>query len=188
MATVDSTVTYRDLEPLGFPGYRVGDDGSVWSCRHRGGVKGRVGNVTAFGSKWRRLKPSRTYAGHLSVLLWGGDCPKRQFIHRLVLLAFVGPCPEGMECCHGDGDPGNNTPSNLRWDSPKANAADAKRHGRTRHGESHGAAKLTAAQVRAIRDEYAAGSTSIVRLATGYGVTEGTIAHIVHRRKWKHIP
>ena len=50
-------------------------------------------------------------------------------IHRLVLEAFVGPCPEGMEACHWDGDPTNNRVENLRWDTRSANARDRVRHG-----------------------------------------------------------
>lgn len=44
---------------------------------------------------------------------------------RLVLLAFVGPAPEGMECCHNDGNPGNNRLENLRWDTRSSNTLDA---------------------------------------------------------------
>lgn len=50
-------------------------------------------------------------------------------VHRAVLLAFVGSCPEGMEGCHNDGDMYNNVLSNLRWDTPKNNRADVIRHG-----------------------------------------------------------
>lgn len=51
--------------------------------------------------------------------------------HRLVLEAFVGPCPEGMQACHNDGDRMNTRVGNLRWDTPKANSADRWRHGTT---------------------------------------------------------
>lgn len=52
-------------------------------------------------------------------------------VHRLVLEAFVSPCPPGMEACHfPDPDKGNNALSNLRWDTRSANYADRVRHGR----------------------------------------------------------
>lgn len=54
---------------------------------------------------------------------------KRQWVHRLVLSAFTGPCPPGMECCHNDGDPSNNRPENLRWDTRSSNARDKRVHG-----------------------------------------------------------
>lgn len=50
-------------------------------------------------------------------------------VHVLVLLAFVGPRPNGYEGCHFDGDPSNNRLSNLRWDSRSENQKDRARHG-----------------------------------------------------------
>lgn len=50
-------------------------------------------------------------------------------VHRLVLAAFVGPCPSGMEGCHNDGNPLNNSVDNLRWDTHRNNEADKRRHG-----------------------------------------------------------
>jgi len=60
----------------------------------------------------------------------GTDKQKLVKVHRLVLLAFVGAPPKGMEACHYDGDPQNNNLSNLRWDTAKENWVDRKRHGR----------------------------------------------------------
>jgi hypothetical protein len=54
---------------------------------------------------------------------------KGRRIHRLVLQAFVGPCPAGQECCHGDGDPSNNVLSNLRWGTRSDNRRDSVGHG-----------------------------------------------------------
>jgi hypothetical protein len=65
---------------------------------------------------------------HVVYLARGGE--RTQFrVHRLVLTAFVGPCPEGMEGCHNDGNPINNHLDNLRWDTRSANAHDTVRHG-----------------------------------------------------------
>jgi len=51
-------------------------------------------------------------------------------VHLLVLLAWVGPRPEGYEACHGDKGRLRNHVDNLRWDTRKANAADRVRSGR----------------------------------------------------------
>ena len=108
----------------GYPGYLVGDDGTVWSC-----FKGRFG----FSPKWRQLTGSISKAlGYRMVFLKGEfhDSPTRMVhIHRLVLEAFVGPCPAKMEACHNDGVRLNNRLSNLRWDTRSANVKDAYRHG-----------------------------------------------------------
>lgn len=45
-------------------------------------------------------------------------------IHCLVLLAFVGPRPEGLEICHADGDKSNNCLDNLRYDTHENNVFD----------------------------------------------------------------
>jgi hypothetical protein len=85
-------------------------------------------------------------------------------VHRMVLAAFVGPQPEGMEACHNDGNAGNNLLSNLRWDTHAANNADRRRHGRYAKGEAHHLTKLTLEQVRAIRS---AGSTKEAARSAG---------------------
>ncbi len=55
-------------------------------------------------------------------------------VHSLVLEAFVGPRPEGMEACHDDGDKLNAKLINLRWDTPGANGQDKSRHGTAKAG------------------------------------------------------
>ena len=45
-------------------------------------------------------------------------------VHTLVLLAFVGPCPDGYECLHGDHNPRNNSLSNLRWGTRSENSLE----------------------------------------------------------------
>lgn len=51
-------------------------------------------------------------------------------IHRLVLEAFVGPCPDGQECCHRNDIADDNRLENLRWDTPSANQYDKVRNRR----------------------------------------------------------
>ena len=92
------------------PRYWVGENGTLWRPR-----KGRL----------RRLKQQTNPDGYRRVTLHCGNRKRvSRYVHRLVLLAFVGPCPEGKEACHNDGNQRNNRLDNLRWDTPKANAAD----------------------------------------------------------------
>jgi hypothetical protein len=51
------------------------------------------------------------------------------YVHRLVAAAFIGPCPDGMEVCHNNGDPFDNRVDNLRYDTHAANVADRFIHG-----------------------------------------------------------
>ena len=86
------------------------------------------GNVRTFrrGANGRLLKPGRMPQGHLSVALGRGNS---QCVHKLVLLAFVGPAPDRHECCHNNGNPADNRLENLRWGTRSDNIRDAVRHG-----------------------------------------------------------
>lgn len=173
-------VEYRDLP--GFPGYRVGDDGSIWSnhrSRWHPGMRGL----------WHRLKLTLPHGrSHLRVNLNkpGERSQYRRGVHRLVLEAFVGPCPEGMQCCHADGDPTNNRLSNLRWDTQESNYADRSRHGTDNQGERNGRAKLDAATVRVIRELAAAGHTKAA-LARQFRVGWATVRGVINREIWRHV-
>jgi len=62
---------------------------------------------------------------------------KIRTVHRLVLSAFVGECPPGMEACHNDGRRSNNVLSNLRWDTPSNNQRDRVAHGTANVGAAN---------------------------------------------------
>lgn len=51
------------------------------------------------------------------------------YIHRLVLMVFIGERPDGMVICHKDGDTTNNNLNNLRYDTPLENNIDQFRQG-----------------------------------------------------------
>jgi hypothetical protein len=50
-------------------------------------------------------------------------------IHRAVMLAFVGPLPDGMVTRHLNGNPLDNRLANLEYGSPAENVQDAIGHG-----------------------------------------------------------
>lgn len=105
----------------------------------------------------------------------------------MVMAAFVGPCPDGMEVCHGDGDHMNNRLSNLRYGTHTENMADKHVHGTQPMGETSHYAKLTESAVLHIRATVANKSMSRHALATMYGIREKSISDIVLRKSWKHI-
>ena len=49
-------------------------------------------------------------------------------VHKLVLLAFVGPLPEGMERLHGLGGAYDNSIENLRYGTRADNNRDKAKH------------------------------------------------------------
>lgn len=121
----------RSGSPMPRPGYyepAVPLEGERWlpvpgldryEVSDRGRVRGRRGHL---------LRPSPNQSGHLRMSLYVGGGRRSFLVHQLVLTAFVGPCPPGLECCHGDGDPTNNRLGNLRWDTRPSNMADRRRH------------------------------------------------------------
>lgn len=110
-----------------------------------------------------------------------------KLVHRLVLEAFVGPCPPGMEACHEDDDPENNALSNLSWDTHAKNMQDKDSKGRTPKGASHPCATLTEAQVREIRavTEWKRGMQA--EYARRFGVNDSAIYYARTGRNWSHI-
>ncbi len=67
--------------------------------------------------------------GHKGLALCNDGVQISAKVHQLVLLAFVGPRPEGMEIRHLDGDPINNVLSNLVYGTHSENMFDRVRHG-----------------------------------------------------------
>lgn len=182
MTTIEragAEVDYRQIPD--YPNYRVGNDGSVWCNLSRNG-KGQD------GLKWRRLRPHPMKNGHLLVTLRRNGAARRFLVHRLVLMAFVGPCPVGMEGCHyPDRDPANNRVDNLRWDTHAGNMGDTVLHGTSNRGEKHPLARLTEADVRSIRNLYATGKYSHGRLGREFMVHRETIGSVVRRESWRHV-
>lgn len=98
--------------------YKVSDTGDVYSVRSR-----------------RNLTPRSLAADkHLRVALCRSGYREDWLVHRLVLVAFVGRPPAGMEGCHNNGVPADNRLGNLRWDTRRANVKDQVSHGVHPHG------------------------------------------------------
>jgi hypothetical protein len=161
---------------VGYEGrYEVSDHGLVRSLSNYRPTSGGV------------LTPWVQNRGYQYVSLRGIDRTKKTFaVHRLVLEAFVGPCPSGRQCAHGDGDPTNNQVENLRWASAAENIADRALHGRTAAGEDNGAAKLDRHAVKTIKQLGNAGVSAyaLARLAC---VHPETVERIWRGETWRHV-
>jgi hypothetical protein len=182
-------VMYKDIE--GFPGYRVGSDGTVWTLYEAkgGSLPGGVGQGgMKLGTKWKPLKASP--AGNdkgLRVGLCGRDGKRvSRFVSNLVLEAFVGPRPEGMVCRHGPLGKYCNNLTNLQWGTQKENIADKYRDGTRIFGVKHHEAKMTPETVRQARIEYATG-VSCLSLSKKYGISCNTMRAVLKRQTWKEV-
>lgn len=105
--------------------YEISDRGNLRS-KDRHTLNGKGGLVL-----WRSqdIKPYLDRNGHVQYNLYRNSRVTKIQAHRAVLEAFVGPAPAGHECCHRDGDPGNNSVENLYWGTRSDNMRDAVRHG-----------------------------------------------------------
>lgn len=100
------------------PGYDVSTLGRVRSrVRFRGSTEPRI----------LRAAPN-IKTGYAQVELKGARRGKVT-VHSLVLLAFIGPRPDGMQVRHIDGDQSNNSLSNLAYGTVSENQYDQVRHG-----------------------------------------------------------
>jgi hypothetical protein len=129
----------------------------------------------------RVLKKSM-WGPYYCVTLFKNGRRKRFTIQCLVMLAFVGVRPKGMEICHNDGTYTNNRLSNLRYDNRIGNFADKYKHG-TALG--HRTRKLTADDVHKICRELTSASQS--ELARRFKVDVSAINSIARGRNWRRI-
>jgi hypothetical protein len=187
MSEMQSTVEYRDVP--GFPGYRVGDDGSVWTAWTRLVSPGLGAQKAIIGSTWVRKGTWVNEKGYLRVHLRNAAGRKTShYVHRVVLLAFVGPCPAGLECLHGAGGSQDNRLANLRWGTHKDNIAEAVTSGAVLRGESQPNAKLTDAEAaEAIRLHTEEGQPYSV-LAARFGIGATTMSMLIKGETWRHVP
>lgn len=185
-AEIVAEVEYRDI--AGFEGYRVGSDGTVWTCRKQRSL-GRGGGSRAYLSSTWRLKKTYVNRKRLQVVVALGRDGQAftRIVARLVLEAFVGPCPEGMECLHGPSGRLDNSLHNLKWGTHQGNAHDTLRDGTRLLGQKNPCAKLTDELVREIRRIWAAERTDQTELAKRYGVSREIINHVIRRKTWKHV-
>jgi len=147
-----------------------------------GRVRG-VDRITSHGhrrkGKLRRLDLTKT--GHQKVKLCRKGVEEVLLVHRVVLEAFVGPCPEGMVCCHGPNGVLDNSLGNLCWGTKSKNAGeDKRRDGTDNRGTKHAMVKLTENQVLDIL----ADQRTYQRIADSYGVSKPTITAIKTGRNW----
>lgn len=184
MTSHDSTTEESDLpvryaEIARFPGYRFCSDGSVWSKRKPGAIS----LPSVLRDDWRPMRSWPDRLGYLIITLRQNGVRARTGVHLLVLEAFKGARPAGMDGCHNNGNPSDARLSNLRWDTPKNNSADSIAHGTTARGSKNGWSKLTESQVLEIRG-LAAARIRYEVIAARYGISKHNVGCIKSRRSW----
>lgn len=133
----------------------------------------------------RNLLLSQSLRGkYLGLGLWLNGVQKHASTHQLVLEAFVGPCPKGMEGSHLDDNVWNNRLSNLVWESRSANC---KRRS-VPLGDKSRNRKLSMQKAKEIRRLHRKGARSkrlsISALACLYGVHPRTVCRALSGERW----
>jgi len=106
-----------------FPGYEVSNYGDVKSIDRVINTSRGPRRIKGRNLKVIKISDDSEYRG---VDLGRGN---RMLVHRLVLEAFIGPCPDGLVCRHLDGNAANNNLDNLAWGTPEENMQDRILHG-----------------------------------------------------------
>lgn len=150
------------MKPIpGHEMYAIDEYGNVWSD---------------YVDRFVRATIRRGDTSYFKVGLLVSSKPKRYkhyYIHQLVLLTYVGPCPHGMQVDHIDGNSTNNQLSNLRYVSARGNSENRKRHGK--HYTSF-TRKVDSVDVLSLKNsgiKYAA-------IATTLGISERQVSRIIH--------
>jgi len=154
-----------------FPRYEVSNLGRV---RSNIGMRKYLVSIQATGGYYR-VALCKDAESHLML------------IHRLVLEAFIGPCPLGHETNHKDGIKSNNRLENLEWVTKGMNQVHAYELGlRDKKGEAHHMAKLKDRDVLEIR-RLAKLGMPYPKIASLFSICRANVSCIVTRRTWSHV-
>jgi hypothetical protein len=160
----------RYLDIPEYPGYKVGEDGSFWTLW----IRGNQYRPRHLGRYWQYMRGTPC-KGYYKVTLINESGSKIIPIHKLVLLAFIGPCPAGKEAAHEDGVKANNALTNLQYKTHLENIEDSRRHGTMVSRETAYNTKLSTQDVIEIIED---SETPQVQLAVQHGVSPQTISTI----------
>lgn len=155
-----------------------------------------LGNVKRmdFGQGWpdgRPLKSHLSRYGYPTVRLKDKPRGKTTTIHRLVMLAFVGPCPFGKEVNHKDGNKQNAKLDNLEYVTRVENIKHSWNTGlrklKNQLGEKNSQHKLSEKEILKIVFLYKEGLLNQNQLARAFKVSQTAIWYIIHGRNWSYL-
>ncbi len=160
-----ATHTWKPV--LGFEGYYASQGGRIL------GPSGRI---------MRSMKMS---TGHLYVFCNRGRAGQRKlFIHRAVLLAFVGLPTLKQVARHLNGNPANNSLENLVWGTKLENTEDRRVHGTMPIPHEAKDTKLVPSDIPTIFLFHKEGKSSR-RIGKWFNTSHTTIQKILRGERWK---
>ena len=161
--------------------YEVSREGKVRNIR-----RGK-GSIFHQEIKWRKNR-----YGYWWLNLKGEGGYENRTVHRIVALSFLGPCPEGMEVNHIDGDRGNPHLENLEYVTRAENIQHAFRNCRTKPGSKtrprgYKNLKFTEEQIREIRKLAARPGHARAELARRFKVSPSLMTFIINRNTYNWV-
>lgn len=117
----------------------------------------------------------------------GGWHSKKLKTHRLAWELAFGTIPDGLSVLHRCDNRACVNPDHLFLGTQADNMHDMKRKGRASKGERHPSTRLTADDVRGIRERRRNTTETLVAIGNRYGVKLETVYSIVHGRVWTHV-
>ncbi len=112
---------------------------------------------------------------------------KLQLAHRVSYMLFVGTIPKGLWVLHNCDNRRCVNPNHLYVGTRQDNMDDMINRNHSQKGERHYGNKVSESDVIVIRDMTDKKLMSTRKLAKKFGVSQGAICHIIHRRTWTHV-
>ncbi len=172
----------RLVPVLNFSGYRARSDGFILSLRRGGAI--------ATNTVWRVLTPiirdNKKRTGYRCVTLFKNGVRHQLRISRLMLESFIGPCPNGMEASHENGNSLDDRIENLAWKTHPENEADKSRHGTLLMGEECYLSTHCDQDVSILWEMVSQGYSGR-QIANTLGTTPNWVNMVYRGRIWKHL-
>jgi len=174
----------RWLPIPGVVGYDVSDFGNVRSYLRKGNYREKVGPAP----RLLKIRVREQGQRRAAVSLPGpeGRYGNRS-VHRLVMAAFVGPCPPGMEVAHLNGDATDNRLVNLIYATHVVNESHKRGHGTVASGERNGHAKLQGWQVAEMKYLAERGIPQ-ARIAALFDIPRTVVSDVITGKSWSEHP
>lgn len=173
----------RWVQIPGADGYEVSDHGNVRSYYLKGNHKQKRAQYPR--TLTRRARKDGKYPS-VSLPTNNGKYETRT-IHTLVMLAFEGSCPDGMEVAHLNGDSTDARRANLAYVTHAENESHKVMHGTSMHGEGNNMAQLQGWQVAEIK--YLAGkSVPQGKIAELFEISHKRVNAILNGQTWSGTP
>ena len=154
--------------------YAVSDSGKVKRIKKSSGAR-----------EGKLLKGSRTKKGYIDVVLSKDGKPKHFLVHRLVAMAFIPNLKSKSDVNHKDGNPSNNSVSNLEWCSRSENIKHS--YSCLKRSSVCAGAKLTPDEVLEVRNHLSRGDKTQKEIAELFDISNQQVSKINLRQKWKDI-